>query len=99
MSGTRRLLAAAALLLLAAALGIAVVLTVERFPRGLTVLACLVLACLVAWWAALREGSMRAAGLAVAAALVAGAVVFVIVEGHVLADLAIVAALMASLAA
>ena len=95
----RRLLAAAALLLLGAALAIAVVVTVDRFPRGLTVFACLALAALVAWWAALHEGAMRTAGVAVAVALVAGAVVLVIVEGHVVADLAIVAAVMASLSA
>jgi len=95
----RRLLAAAALLLLAAALVIAVVVTIDRFPRGLSVLACLVVACLVAWWAALRHGFVRTAGLVVAAALVAGAVVLVIVEGHVLADVVIVAAVMGAIAA
>ena len=47
----RRSAAIASLALLAASFVLAVVVAVQRFPRGVTVLACLALALLVAWWA------------------------------------------------
>ena len=47
---SRRMLAIAALLLLAASVVLAVVLGVQRFPRGLAVLACVILSVASAWW-------------------------------------------------
>jgi diacylglycerol kinase family enzyme len=97
--GRRRLWALAALLLAAAALGLAVAVAVSRFPRGLSVLACLVLALLAAWYAVRRRGIPRRVGGAAAALFVIGAIVLVVVEGHLVADLIVVALAVASLAA
>jgi diacylglycerol kinase family enzyme len=95
----RRLWSAAALLLTLAAIVLAVVTAVGRFPKGLTVLACLVLAVCAAWYGVRRRGWARRVGLVVAALLVAGALVFVITENRVLYDLLILVALLAALAA
>jgi hypothetical protein len=75
----RRLWAAAALLCAIAALALAVEVAANHFPRGLTVLACLVLAVCAAWWGVLRRGPARVIGIGVAAASIAAAIVFVIV--------------------
>jgi diacylglycerol kinase family enzyme len=95
----RRLAAIAALVLLAASVVLAVVVGIQRFPRGLTVLACLVLALIAAWWALTRRGAARFLGAASAGALLAGAVVLVALEGSVLEDALILAGLLLSLAA
>jgi hypothetical protein len=47
----RRVAAITSLVLLAASVVLAVIVGVQRFPRGLTVLACIVLALWAAWWA------------------------------------------------
>jgi diacylglycerol kinase family enzyme len=96
---TRRLLAAASLLLLAAALVLTVVVAVDTFPRGVTVLACLVVAVLVAWWGLLRQGAARLFAFTAAALLLVGAVLFVVLEGSLLLDALIVAAFVLALAA
>jgi diacylglycerol kinase family enzyme len=94
---SRRLAAIASLPLLAAAAVLAVVVGVQRFPRGLSVLACVVLALTSAWWAlATHRGAARAAGVAGAGALLAGAVALVALEGRVLEDALILAALLLS---
>ena len=72
---------------------------VQRFPRGLTVLACLVLAVLAAWWALVHRGAARYAAAAGAGVLLVGAVVLVVLEGRVLEDALILAGLVLSLAA
>ena len=95
----RQVSAAAALLLTAVAVVIAVVLAIDRFPRGISVLACLVAAVGVAWWAALREGRIRTVGLVVALALVAGAVVIVALEGRLLWNVVMVASFVFALGA
>ena len=95
----RRLWAAAALLCAIAALALAVEVAANHFPRGLTVLACLVLAVCAAWWGVLRRGPARVIGIGVAAALIAAAIVFVIVENRLLEDLLVLAAVVAALAA
>ena len=95
----RRLWALASLLLAVAAVAIAVAIAIVRFPRGLTVLACIVVAALAGWYAVRRRGWVRLAGAAVAALLVAGAVVLVVTEGKVIADVVVVVAALGSLAA
>ena len=95
----RRLAAVASILLIAAVLVLAVVVAVQSFPRGLTVLACLVLGVGAAWWGFLRGGAARAVAFVAAAVLLVGAVVLVIVEGDVLADVVILALFALSLAA
>jgi diacylglycerol kinase family enzyme len=98
-SGGRRLWSAAALLLGLAAVVLAVAVAVSAFPKGLTVLACLLVALWVGWWGVRRRGAARMIGLVAAGLLVAGAIVLVFVEHRVLEDLLVAAALLAGLAA
>jgi diacylglycerol kinase family enzyme len=95
----RRLWAAAALVCAVAAVALAVAVAVNHFPRGLTVLACLVLAVGAAWWGVCRRGAARAIGVGLAGVLVAGAIVLVVVENSLLEDLLVFAAVFAALAA
>jgi hypothetical protein len=60
----RRTAAIGALLLGFAGLGLAVVVALQEFPRGLIALACVVLAAAAAWYGVLRRGPVRVAGLA-----------------------------------
>ena len=96
---SRRLAAIASLVLLAASVVLAVVLAVQGFPRGLSVLACLVVALLAAWWALVHRGAARFAAAAGAVVLLVGAVVLVVLEGRVLEDVLILAGLVFSVAA
>ena len=75
------------------------VVAVQSFPRGLTVLACLVGAVLAAWWALVHQGAARFAAAAGAGVLLVGAVVLVVLEGRVLDDALVLAAFVLSLAA
>ena len=95
----QRLRATAALVLITASTVLAVVVGVQRFPRGLTVLACLVLAVAAGWWALLHRGPARIVGGVAAALLLAAAPVLIAVEGGVLQDALIVAGFVLSLAA
>jgi len=95
----RRSAAVVALVLFAASVVLAVVVGVQRFPRGLSVLACVVVALAAAWWALVRRGSARVAGAVVAAVFLVGAVVLVVVEGWVLEDALILAGLVVAVAA
>ena len=95
----RRLWALASLLLAVAAVAVAVAVAIVRFPRGLTVLACIVVAALAGWYAVRRRGWPRRAAGALAALLVAGAVTLVVIEGKVIADVVIVVAALGALAA
>ena len=95
----RRLAAITSLVLLAASVVLAVVVAVQSFPRGLTVLACLVVALLAAWWALVHRGAARYAAAAGAGVLLVGAVVLVVLEGRVLEDVLILAGIVLSLAA
>ena len=95
----RRLAAIASLVLLAASVVLAVIVAVERFPRGLTVLACLVVAVLAAWWALVHRGAARFAAAAAAGVMLVGAVVLVVLEGRVLEDVLILAGIVLSIAA
>ena len=47
------------------ALGLAVVVMVQEFPRGLIALGCVALAAGGAWYGVLRRGAARALGLVV----------------------------------
>lgn len=89
--GERRLWALCSLAFLGASAGLAIALAVERFPRGLSVLACL----LVFAWAARRaltvSGRAQALAGALAAAALAGIVVLVVLEGRPLAKAVVIA--------
>jgi diacylglycerol kinase family enzyme len=94
----RRLSAIAAIVLMLVAIVIAVATAVAGFPKGLTVLACIVVAIAAGWFGVRRRGAARMAGLAVMAIALAGAIVLVIVEHRVLEDLLVIAAVVTSLA-
>ena len=94
----RRFAAIASLALLAASVVLAVVVTVPGFPRGLTVLVCLVVAVLAAWWALVHRG-VRLAAASAAVVFVAGAAVLVVFEGRVLDDALILAGFVLSVVA
>jgi diacylglycerol kinase family enzyme len=96
---SRRVWSAAALLLALAAIALAVVTAAGDFPKGLTVLGCLVLAVCAAWYGVRRRGWARRVGLLLAVLPLAGAIAFVIIEHKVLDDVLILAAVLASLAA
>ena len=88
-----RLAAIVSLLLLTVSVVLTVIVSVQRFPSGLTVLACLVLALVAAWWALIHGGAVRLLAAAVAAVSLVGAVVLVVVEARVVEDALIVVAL------
>ena len=99
MGNARRLWALAAVVSLAASAGLAVALGVDRFPRGLAVLACLVLALLAAHRALLADGALRVFASAVAVAALAGVVVLVVLEGRPLLNVLVVVLFVASVLA
>jgi diacylglycerol kinase family enzyme len=96
---SRRFAAVVSLGLFAAAVVLAVVVAVQRFPRGLSVLACVVVALAAAWWALVRRGFARVVGAVIAVVFLVGAVVLVVLEGWVLEDALILAGLVVSVAA
>jgi len=95
----RRLAAVVSIVLLVASVVLAVVLAVQGFPRGLSVLACVVVALAAAWWALVRRGFARVVGAVVAVVLLVGAVVLVVVEGRALANALVLAGLVVAVAA
>ncbi len=94
----RRLWALASLVLVLGAVVVAFALAISTFPRGVTVLSCLVLASVAAWEAVQRRGAARAILATIAALLVTAAVLFVIFEGSPVANLIVLAAFAAALA-
>jgi len=94
----RRLLAAAALLLMLAALALAVTVAVESFPRGITVLACVVAALVAGWWGLTHHSAARSAGLGLALVLLAGSLALIVFEGEALKDLIVLALALLSIA-
>jgi diacylglycerol kinase family enzyme len=97
--GRRRVAALAAVLLALAAVVLAVAVAVANFPRGLSVLLCLVVAVLAAWYGVRRRGVARDAGLVAAAVLLIGAVALIVFEGKPLQDLLVLVCFGAALAA
>src|SRR5829696_239678 len=100
MSDPRRARQAAAIgaiVLCAGGLGLAVVVVVQEFPRGLISLACVALAAAGAWYGVLRRGAARVLGLAVGA-LGLGAAILLLISDRLLEELVVVAALVLSLA-
>jgi diacylglycerol kinase family enzyme len=95
----RRLAAVLSLVLSAASVVLAVVVGVQGFPRGLSVLACVVVAVAAAWWALVRRGFARVVGAVIAVVLLIGAVVLVVLEGQVLANALVLAGLVVSIGA
>ncbi len=95
----RRVMAIAALLLLAASVVLAVVVGIQRFPRGLSVLACVAVAVAFAWWALIHRGPRRVVGVIGAGVLLVAAVLLVVLDGGVLVDALILAGLLLSIAA
>ncbi len=95
----RRLAAIVSLVLFVASVVLAVVVGVQRFPRGLSVLACVVVALAAGWWALVHRGAARVIAAAAAGVLLVGAVVLAVVEGWVLEDALILAGLLVSVAA
>jgi diacylglycerol kinase family enzyme len=95
----RQLWAATAVALLVGAVVLAVVLTIIRFPAGLSVLACLLLAVLAAWYAVRRRGALRIVCAGIGGLLLAGAVALVILEGKPLLDALVIVAFLGSVAA
>jgi diacylglycerol kinase family enzyme len=91
----RRLAASGALLLGFGGFGLAVVVAVQEFPRGLIALACVALASAAAWYGVLRRGPVRIVGLSVGA-LGLGAAILLLVGDRLLEELLVVAALVLS---
>ena len=96
---SRRVAAIASLLLITAATVAAIILAVERFPRGVSVLACVIAATAAGWRALTRLGFARVAGAIVACALLVGAVTLIVLQGSVIANVLILAAALLSIAA
>jgi hypothetical protein len=93
----RRAAAIGALLLGVGGLGLAVVVAVQQFPRGLIALACVAVAFVAAWYGVLRRGVARVAGLA-AGTLGLVAAILVLVSDRLLEQVVVVAALVLSTA-
>jgi diacylglycerol kinase family enzyme len=94
----RRLWAMAALLLAAISLVLAIGLVIARFPRGLSVLACLVVAALSGWYGIRHRGTVRIIGVVGAVLLLALAIALIVVEGSLLLNLVVAIAFVAALA-
>jgi diacylglycerol kinase family enzyme len=86
----RRLAAIGSLGFAAAAVVLAVVLAIERFPRGIAVLACLIGALVTGWLALRSRGSRRVVAAGVGVLALIGAAILLIDLGDVLADLAVI---------
>ncbi len=95
----RRLSACAALLLMLGAAALAIVLAVQRFPRGLSLLVCVALAALAAWYAVRRRGAARIALASAGGLLLAGAVALIVIEGKPVLNALIFAAFAAAVVA
>src|ERR1700760_2077210 len=98
MSG-QRLWAMAALVVLIATALFAVDVTLQRIPRGLSVVACVLLALVAVGYGLVHRGAVRIIGLAAAVLLLAGAVTLVFVEHDPKDDVLVAAGILATLAA
>lgn len=88
--GRRQAAALGSLAFGVAALVVAVALAIERFPRGLAVLACLCVAALAGWTALRRTGAVRLIATALLVAALIGALAVLVGEGQLLLDLVVV---------
>jgi diacylglycerol kinase family enzyme len=88
----RRLAALGSLGFAACAAVLAVVLAVERFPRGIAVLACMFVALAAGWEAIRTVGMRRLLAAALGGAALVGAVLLVVELGDLLPDLAVLVA-------
>ena len=99
MSDPKRARQAAAIGALAlglSGLGLAAVVAVQEFPRGLIALGLVALAAAAAWYGVLRRGTGRVLGLAVAA-LALGATLLLLIGDRLLEELIVAAAIVLSL--
>ena len=76
----QRVGAALTLVLITATVTLAVVVTVQEFPRALIVLACLGVAMAAGWYGLLRRGAARALGALIATAALAGLAIVLIAD-------------------
>src|SRR3954447_8282445 len=88
---TRRVAAIASLALGAPTVLFAIAAAVANFPNAIAVLACLTLAVVLGWYGLRRRGLPRVAGLGAAVALLAGAIVLLLVQGDLLANVIVLA--------
>jgi diacylglycerol kinase family enzyme len=88
----RRVAAIGALFFGFGGFGLAIVIALQEFPRGLIVLGCVVVAVGAAWYGALRRGAVRVTGLAVGAIGLVAAVL-PLFEDRLLEELVVIAAL------
>jgi diacylglycerol kinase family enzyme len=93
----RRPAAIGALLLGLGALGLAVVVAVQEFPRGPIALACVAVAAAAIWYGILRRGAARVAGLVIGS-LGLGAAIVLLASDRLLEELLVVVALVLSCA-
>jgi diacylglycerol kinase family enzyme len=77
--------------------GLAIVVAVQEFPRGLIALACVALGSAALWHGVLRSGPIRVAGLA-AGALALGAAILLLLADRLIEEIVVVAALVLSAA-
>ena len=91
--GTSRRLAAIGSLGFAIGAGVlSVVLAIDRFPRGIAVLACLVVSLVAGWFALRHGGPRRLVAAAIGVLALVGTAVLLIDLGDFVADLAVVVA-------
>jgi diacylglycerol kinase family enzyme len=93
----RRTTAIGALALGAGGFGLALVVAVEAFPRGLLVLVCAVVASAAAWFGVLRTGPLRVAGLSIGV-LGLGAAIALMAKDRLLETALVAAALVLGVA-
>ena len=93
----RRASAIGALALGIGGFGLAIVVAVEAFPRGLLVLVCAVVAAAAAWYGVLRTGPLRVAGLSVGV-LGLGAAIALMAKDRLLETTLVAAALVLGVA-
>jgi diacylglycerol kinase family enzyme len=84
---------------MAAAAVAAVIVAVQRFPSGISVLACVLAAAVAALWGLVRHGAARVVGAIVATAFLAGAVTLIVLERAVVSNALIAAAAVFSIVA
>src|SRR3954452_969107 len=84
---TRRIFAGFSLVFAAMTVAIAIAAGIGNFPHGLSVLACSAVAVVITLAALPRPRAVQLAGFAVSAVLVVAAIVLMITEGSLLADL------------